>query len=307
MGTYTARRLLQMIPVFIGATLIIFFMVFAIPGDPIQAMAGERRLNEATLTAIRDRYNLNDPFLIQYVKYLAGVVTGDFGRAFNGREVADIIRDTFPVTLRLAAVAFVFEAIIGGIAGVLAGLRRGSFIDNLVLVSTTAIISIPVFVLGYALQLVVGVRFDLLPIAGIRDGWISFIMPGFVLGAVSLAYIARLLRTSLVENLQADYIRTATSKGLSRFRVVGRHGLRNSLIPVVTYLGIDLGTLMAGAIITEGIFNIPGVGGAVFDAIRQQETPVVVGIVTILVIVFIVANLLVDLLYGVLDPRIRYE
>jgi oligopeptide transport system permease protein len=306
-GTYAARRLLQMIPVFFGATLIIYFMVFAIPGDPIQAMAGERRLNEATLIAIQDRYNLNDPFFVQYIKYITGVFTGDFGRAFNGREVADIIRDTFPVTLRLAAVAFTFEAIIGGLAGILAGLRRGSFMDSLVLVSTTAVISIPVFVLGYALQLTVGVELGWLPIAGLRDGWVSYILPGFVLGAVSLAYIARLLRTSLVENLQADYIRTAKSKGLTRFRVVGRHGLRNSLIPVVTYLGIDLGALMAGAIITEGIFNIPGVGGAVFGAIRQQEGPVVVGIVTILVIVFIVANLLVDLLYGVLDPRIRYE
>jgi oligopeptide transport system permease protein len=306
-GTYAARRLLQMIPVFFGATLIIYFMVFAIPGDPIQAMAGERRLNESTLIAIQDRYNLNDPFFVQYIKYITGVFTGDFGRAFNGREVADIIRDTFPVTLRLAAVAFTFEVIIGGIAGILAGLRRGSFMDSLVLVSTTAVISIPVFVLGYALQLLLGVELGWFPIAGLRAGWISYILPGFVLGAISLAYIARLLRTSLVENMQADYIRTATSKGLGRPRVVGRHALRNSLIPVVTYLGIDLGALMAGAIITEGIFNIPGVGGAVFSAIRQQETPVVVGIVTILVIVFIVANLLVDLLYGVLDPRIRYE
>jgi oligopeptide transport system permease protein len=306
-GTYAARRLLQMIPVFFGATLIVFFMVFAVPGDPIQAMAGERRLNEATLIAIQDRYNLNDPFFVQYLKYIGGVFTGDFGRAFNGREVSDIIRDAFPITLRLAAVAFAFEAIIGGIAGILAGLKRGSFMDSLVLVSTTAVISIPVFVLGYALQLLLGVELGWFPIAGLRAGWISYVLPGFVLGAISLAYIARLLRTSLVENMQADYIRTATSKGLSRGRVVGRHGLRNSLIPVITYLGIDIGSLMAGAIITEGIFNIPGVGGAVFAAIRQQETPVVVGIVTILVIVFILANLLVDLLYGVLDPRIRYE
>jgi oligopeptide transport system permease protein len=306
-GTYAARRLLQMIPVFFGATLIVFFMVFAVPGDPIQAMAGERRLNEATLIAIQDRYNLNDPFFVQYLKYIGGVFTGDFGRAFNGREVSDIIRDAFPITLRLAAVAFAFEAIIGGLAGILAGLKRGSFMDSLVLVSTTAVISIPVFVLGYALQLLLGVELGWFPIAGLRAGWISYVLPGFVLGAISLAYIARLLRTSLVENMQADYIRTATSKGLSRGRVVGRHGLRNSLIPVITYLGIDIGSLMAGAIITEGIFNIPGVGGAVFAAIRQQETPVVVGIVTILVIVFILANLLVDLLYGVLDPRIRYE
>jgi oligopeptide transport system permease protein len=306
-GTYAARRILQMIPVFIGATLLVFFMVFAIPGDPIQAMAGERRLNEATLIAIQDQYNLNDPFFIQYFKYIGGVLTGDFGQAFNGREVAEIIGDAFPVTARLALTAFGIEIVIGITAGILAGLRRGSFIDNLVLVSTTAVISIPVFVLGYALQLVLGVELGWFPIAGIRDGWVSYILPAFVLGATSLAYIARLLRTSLVENLRADYIRTATSKGLTRGRVVGRHGLRNSLIPVVTYLGIDLGTLMGGAIVTEGVFNIPGIGRAVFQAITQQEGPVVVGVVTLLIIIFIVANLVVDLLYGVLDPRIRYE
>jgi oligopeptide transport system permease protein len=306
-GTYAARRLLQMIPVFIGATLLVFFMVFAIPGDPIQAMAGERRLPEATLIAIQEQYNLNDPYLIQYLKYIGGVLTGDFGRAFNGREVIDIVRQSFPITLRLTLVAFVFEIVIGVLAGILAGLRKGSYLDNLVLVATTAVISIPVFVLGYVLQLVVGVELGWLPISGLRQGWQSYILPGFVLGAVSLAYIARLLRTSLVENMRSDYIRTATSKGLSRKRVVGRHALRNSLIPVVTYLGIDLGTLMGGAIVTEGIFNIPGMGGAIFSAIRQQEGPVVVGLVTILVIIFIVSNLLVDLLYGVLDPRIRYE
>jgi oligopeptide transport system permease protein len=146
-----------------------------------------------------------------------------------------------------------------------------------------------------------------LPISGIQDGWRSYVMPGFVLGATSLAYTARLLRTSLVENLRADYVRTATSKGFKRRRVVGRHALRNSLIPVVTFLATDLGALMSGAIITEGIFNIPGIGGEIFSAISRQEGAVVVGLVTVLVAIFIVANLVVDILYGVLDPRIRYE
>ena len=307
MGAYIARRLLQMIPVFFGATLLVYTMVFLIPGDPIQAMAGERRLPEATIEALRAQYNLDDPLLIQYFKYIGGVLTGDLGQSFTGRPVWDIIAQRFPVTLRLAVVAFAFELVIGGIAGLLAALRRGSFMDNLVLVSTTAVISIPVFVLGYVGQLVIGVQLGWLPIAGIRDGWINYLMPGFVLGAISLAYVARLLRTSLVENLRADYVRTATSKGLTRQRVVGRHALRNSLIPVVTFLGFDLGSLMAGAIITEGIFNIPGIGGELFRAIQQQEGSVVVGIITLLIIVFIVANLIVDLLYGVLDPRIRYD
>jgi oligopeptide transport system permease protein len=306
-GTYIVRRLLLMIPVFIGATLLVFAMVFAIPGDPIQALAGDRRLPEATLTAIRAQYNLDDPFFVQYGKYLAGLLQGDFGVAFNRRPVADIISQSFPITLRLAGVAFVFEVVFGLLAGVLAGLRRGSYLDNLVLVTTTAVIAIPSFVLGYVLQLVVGVELGLLPIAGLRAGWQSYIMPGFVLGAISLAYIARLLRSSLVENMRSDYIRTATAKGLSRRVVVGRHGFRNSLIPVVTFLGIDLGVLMSGAIVTEAVFNLPGLGGAVFGAIRQQEGPVVVGIVSLFIIIFIFANLIVDILYSFLDPRIRYE
>jgi ABC-type dipeptide/oligopeptide/nickel transport system permease component len=307
MGRYVIRRLLQIIPVFFGATFLIYALVFALPGDPIAALAGDRGLPEATAAVLRERYNLNDPLLVQYGKYIGGLFQGDLGQSFRGRDVFSIVADAFPITLRLAAAAFIIEAVIGLIAGVMAGLRRGSFIDNLVLVSTVAVVSIPIFVIGYVAQLLIGVRLGLLPISGVRDGWVSYIMPGFVLGSVSLAYIARLTRTSLVENLRADYIRTATAKGLPRGRVVGRHALRNSLIPVVTFLGVDLGNLMQGAIITEGIFNIPGIGGAVFQAVRQQEGTVVVGIVTLLVLVFILSNLVVDLLYAVLDPRIRYE
>jgi oligopeptide transport system permease protein len=228
--------------------------------------------------------------------------------SFRGREVSETLINRVPVTAKLAGTALVIEAILGVLAGILAGLRRGSFVDNLVLVSTTAIVSIPVFVLGYVGQLIVGVELGWLPISGIRDGWpMSYIMPAFVLAATSTAFAARLLRTSLVENLRADYVRTATSKGLTRRRVVGRHTLRNSLIPVITFVGADFGVMMGGAIITEGIFNMPGIGGEVFRAILAQEGPVVVGIVTVLVIVFILSNLIVDLLYGVLDPRIRYE
>jgi oligopeptide transport system permease protein len=308
LGRYTARRLLQTIPVFFGATFLVFAMVFAIPGDPIRAMAGDRPLSEATVETMRDRYNLDDPLLVQYGKYMGGVFTGDLGQSFRGREVSDILVQRVPITARLAATALVIEAFFGLIAGVLAGLRRGSFIDNLVLVTTTAVVSIPVFVLGYVGQLVVGVELGWLPIAGIRDGWpMSYIMPGFVLAATSTAYAARLLRTSLVENLRADYVRTATSKGLKRSRVVGRHTLRNSLIPVVTFVGADFGVMMGGAIITEGIFNLPGIGREVFRAILAQEGTVVVGIVTVLIMIFIISNLVVDLLYGVLDPRIRYE
>ena len=307
MGRYMIRRVVQMVPVFFGATFLIFVMVFAIPGDPVRALAGDRPMNPATQKAIEDRYNLNDPLLVQYAKYIGGVFQGDFGETFRRRDVWDIMKQRIPVTVKLSLAAFAFELFLGIIAGVMAGLRRRSFIDSLVLVSTTAVISIPVFVLGYVAQLVIGVKLNWLPVAGLRNGWVSYLLPAIVLGSLSLAYVARLTRTSLVENLRADYVRTATAKGMPRRRVVGRHALRNSLIPVVTFLGVDLGSLMSGAIITEGIFNVPGIGREVFQGVLRSEGPVVVGIVTFLVIVFVVTNLIVDIMYAALDPRIRYE
>jgi oligopeptide transport system permease protein len=307
MGRYVARRLLQAVPVFFGATFIVFAMVYALPGDPIRALNGERPISDSAQAALRERYNLDDPLVIQYAKYIGGIATGDFGETFRGQPVSDILKEKFPVTAKLALGAFIFECTLGLLAGILAGLRRGSFMDNLVLLSTTFIVAIPVFVLGFVAQLVLGVQLSWFPIAGIQQGWFSYILPSMVLGSLSLVYIARLTRTSLVENLRSDYIRTAEAKGLPRRRVVGRHAMRNSLIPVVTFLGVDLGTLMAGAIITEGIFNIPGIGREVFLAIQGQEGAVVVGIVTAGILIFILMNLFVDLLYAVLDPRIRYE
>ena len=308
MGRYIARRLLQIIPVFFGATFLIFFLVFAVPGDPIAAMAGERGVPPAVYEAMRERYHMDDPIPVRYAKYIGNVLTGDLGETFAGEDVFEIMKRRIPVTLRLALMAFAFELVLGLIAGVMAGLRRGSFMDNLVLVSTTAVISIPVFVLGFIAQLVFGLKLGWFPITGgPRHGLYGYVLPAIVLGSLSLAYVARLTRTSLVENLRADYVRTATAKGLPRRRVVGRHALRNSLIPVVTYLGVDLGTLMGGAIITEGIFNVPGIGREVFEASLSHEGPVVVGIVTFLVLVFMLMNLVVDVLYAALDPRIRYE
>lgn len=307
MGRYLVRRLLQLIPVFFGATFLIHAAVFAIPGDPIRALFGDRPAPASVVAALRAQYNLNDPFLVQYGKYMLNVFQGDFGTNFRGRPVTELLAEAFPNTLRLAAAAFAIEALIGIVAGILAGLRRGSFIDNVVRIATILLVAVPIFVLGYSAQLLFGLELRWLPIAGLTEGWRSYVLPGVVLASASLAFIARLMRTSLVENLGADYVRTATAKGMKRSRVVGRHTLRNSLIPVITYLGIDLGSLMIGAVVTEGVFNIPGVGRAVFLAVRAQEGTVVVGTVTILVIVFMLANLLVDLLYAVLDPRIRYE
>ena len=307
MGRYVIRRLLLAVPVVLGATFLIFALVYALPGDPIRALAGDRALPPAVAAELREQYNLNDPLVVQYLKYVGGLLQGDFGTDFRGRPVSETIADRLPVTVTLAFTALAFEALFGLAAGIAAGVRRGSFLDNLVLVSTTAVVAVPVFVLGFLAQITFGLKLGLFPIAGIQSGYYGYLLPGFVLAALSLAYFARLLRTSLVENLRTDYVRTARAKGLSPSAVVGKHALRNSLIPVVTFLGTDLGAFMSGAIVTEGIFNLPGLGRAVFDAVITQEGAVVVGIVTFFVFVYIFFNLLVDVLYAVLDPRIRYE
>jgi oligopeptide transport system permease protein len=307
MGRYVARRLLLTIPVLIGASFLIFAMVYALPGDPIRALAGDRPLSPGVVAELRQEFNLNDPLMVQYGKYIGGLFQGDFGTDFAGRPVWDLIERRMPVTATLALVAVIFEAVIGVIAGVLAGIRRNGFFDNLVLVATTLIVSIPILVLGFLAQYIFGLKLGWFPIAGINEGLYSYILPGMVLAAGSLAYVARLTRTSVAENLRADYVRTAKAKGLTPRTVVVRHTLRNSLIPVVTFIGADVGALMGGAIVTEGIFNIPGIGRAVFDSIRSQEGAVTVGITVLLVGVFIFFNLLVDVLYAVLDPRIRYD
>ncbi len=296
-----------MIPVFIFATMLIFAMVFSLPGDPIRALAGERAQSESVRQALIEEYNLDDPLPVQYGKYAAGLLRGDFGANFRGRPVSDIIKQRLPITARLAAVAFVFEVFLGVLAGILAGVRQRGFFDSLVLVSTLTVISIPIFVLGFLAQVTFGLKLGWFPVAGIKQGWISYLLPGMVLGSVSLAYVARLTRSSLIDNLGADYVRTATAKGLTRGRVVGVHAMRNSLIPVVTYLGIDLGALLGGAIVTETVFNIPGLGGAVFDGVVRQEGTTVVGITTFIILVYMFTTLLVDILYAVLDPRIRYD
>jgi oligopeptide transport system permease protein len=307
MGRYVARRLLLTIPVLLGASFLIFAMVYALPGDPIRALAGDRPLPPAVVAQLRDEFNLNDPFFIQYFKYLGDLLQGDLGTDFNRRPVLDTIARTLPVTVRLTAVAIAFEIVIGIIAGVLAGIRRNSFFDNLVLVSTTLVVSIPILVLAFVAQYLFGLKFQLFPIAGTREGLYSYILPGLVLASGSLAYVARLTRTSMAENLRADYVRTARAKGLPRRTVIVRHTLRNSLIPVVTFIGADVGTLLGGAIVTESVFNLPGIGREVFDSVRAQEGAVVVGIVTLMVFFFIFFNLVVDVLYAVLDPRIRYD
>ncbi|SFT83531.1 oligopeptide transport system permease protein [Actinopolyspora lacussalsi subsp. righensis] len=308
MGRYILRRLLQLIPVFIGTTFIIYSLVWALPGDPFAGKCGSRACPEAYVQMMTEKYNLDEPLPMQYILYLGQLFQGNFGETFSGIEVSTLIQDAYPVTIKLAAIALVFEAVIGIVAGILTALRGKGFVDNLVLAATLFLIAVPVFVSGFVVQIVFGVQLGWMDPSVSTDPTIGELMvPGLILGSLSMAYIARLTRTAMFENKRADYIRTANAKGLKPRRVVSVHMLRNSLIPVITFIGTDFGALMGGAIVTEGIFNIPGIGNLVFQAIGGQEGTTVTGVVTLLVIVYLLMNLLVDILYAALDPRIRYD
>jgi oligopeptide transport system permease protein len=305
-GKYVLRRLLQMVPVLIGTTFLIYVMVFAL-GDPTAGRCGERPCPANYVAKFKADYNLDEPLLVQYALYMGDVLRGDLGTNFFGNSVSEELIARWPTTAKLASIALFFEVVIGVSAGVLAGIRRGRFMDHLVTVSTLFVISIPVFVIGSVLQLVLGVRLGIFPVTATQGTWSQLILPGFVLGSISVAYVSRLTRTSLVENLRADYVRTAKAKGLKPTRAVGVHTLRNSLIPVVTFIGADFGGLLGGAIVTERIFNVNGVGGFLYRSIQQKDGVSVVGTVVCLVVVYLVVNLIVDLFYGVLDPRITHD
>ncbi|MEV0849320.1 ABC transporter permease [Streptomyces sp. NPDC049954] len=308
MGRYVARRLLQMIPVFIGTTLLIFLMMYALPGDPVRALYGEQSVDPSQIAQIKADYGLDKPLWQQYLHYLWGLPQGDFGTQIASRRpVAEVIGEAFPVTIRLTVIAFVFTVVVGITLGLVAGMRAGKKADSGILVVTLLLISVPSFVLGFVFQQIFATQL----------GWTTptvqdsldptqLVLPATVLASLSLAYVARLTRTSIAENIRADYMRTAIAKGLPRRRVVGVHLLRNSMIPVITFLGIDIGNLMTGAIVTEGIFNVQGVGKLVYDSLSRREGATVVGIVTVMVLIYLFVNLIVDLLYAVLDPRIRY-
>jgi oligopeptide transport system permease protein len=306
MGKYIIRRLLQMIPVIIGVTFIIFVAVYTL-GDPTVGRCGERACPAGYIAKFRAEHNLDEPLIIQYALYLGNLVQGDLGTNFFGNSVAEELLARWPVTLKLGLMALGFEIIIGITAGVLAGIRRGHFVDSLVTVSTLFVIAIPVFVLGGLAQLIFGVKLGWFPVTATQGTFYQLIMPAFVLASISVAYVARLMRANLVENLRADYTRTAKAKGLTQARTVGVHTLRNSLIPVVTYIGIDVGALMGGAVVTERIFNVNGIGNFLYRSIQQKDGTSVVGTITCLVLVYLLVNLLVDVLYGFLDPRISHD
>ncbi len=308
MARYVARRLLQMLPVIIGTTFFIFVLVWALPGDPFAGRCGQRPCTDFYIQAETERLHLDQPLPLQYGYFLLNMVQGDFGTMSNGDTVLHQLGRAFPITLKLTAVAVVFEVILGIGIGVLAALRKGGFLDKATLMASLVVISLPIFVIGFVAQYVFGVRLGYFrATVGSGAPWQDLIMPGFVLASLSLAFVLRLTRASLLETLNADHVRTAIAKGLPRSLVIRRHVVRNSLIPVITYIGADVGTLLGGAIVTEGIFNINGVGGLIFHAVKIRENATVVSVTTVVVLIVLIVNLLIDMLYAKLDPRIRYE
>ncbi len=304
---YLIRRLLLVVPVLLGTILIVFALVFLTPGDPVSRLAGNKPLAESTYNEIRARYHLDQPFVVQYFYYLDGLVHGDLGATFTGRDVSSIISERFPVTLKLTLGAFAIEVVLGLLLAVVAAVKRRTLLDSGILVFTLFMITVPVIVLGFVLQYVFGVKLHWLPVAGIRDGAASYILPSLTLGLGLAASLGRLARSNVLDNMAGEHIRAAIARGLPRRRVVGRHVLKNSLVPIVTILGLDFAYLMGGAVITETIFNLPGLGYSLIQGIKTQNGPMVVGLVTLSAIIFVFTNLFVDLLCARIDPRISYE
>jgi oligopeptide transport system permease protein len=306
MGRYIARRLGQMVIVLIGATMVLFACLFILPGDPVGSLAGsDKSRDPAVVKELKERYGLDKPLPQQYVNYVKKVATGDMGEDFQQRrEVTEILAPKLVNTAKLALAAIIIDVALGMVVGLIAALFRFSIWDILTTFTTTLVIGFPTFVIGVLLQRLFVVELKWFPLLSEGD-FNSLILPAVTLAVIDAALVARLMRGTMLEVLRADYVKTAVAKGLPKRTVLFKHVLRNSVIPVVTYLGISFGSLLGGALITEAIFNWDGVGLALVQAVQQQNNPIVVGVVTYSVAIFVVLSLIVDLLYAVLDPRIR--
>ncbi|MFT4305326.1 MAG: ABC transporter permease [Microbacterium sp.] len=307
MLAYILRRVLQLIPVFLGSTLLIYLLVFAMPGNPILALFGDKTPNQAVIDQLTAQYHLDQPFIVQYFYYILGIFQGNLGETFSGQSVNEVLARTLPVTGRLAVMAIGIEFVLSIIIGTLSALRKGKIFDNTSLVISLVFISLPIFVLCFLAQYFLAIQLGWFkPTVGSQNDWGDLWLPAFVLGLSLYATSMRLMRGSVIDTLNQDWVRTAYSKGLPRHRVIPVHVLRNSLIPVITNSATNFGVLLVGATVTEGIFNIPGVGNTLFQATLKHEGPTIVSFVTVFVIIYVLVNLFVDLLYGLLDPRIRY-
>ncbi|MFP4375606.1 MAG: nickel ABC transporter permease [Spirochaetales bacterium] len=306
MTQYIFRRLLLTIPVVVGVSIIVFSIIRLIPGDPARALAGVNATPEF-VQQVRERYGLDDPLHVQYWTFVTNLVQGDLGTStFSNRPVTTEIRERFPRTLLLASVSLVLATLVGVSAGIISATKRNSFFDNASMFVALVGVAAPVFWLALMLQLLFAVHLRVLPATGI--GRIEhLILPSITLGMASAALMARITRSSVLDVLRQDFITTARSKGVSERMVIYKHALKNALIPVVTVLGLQFGILLGGAVLTETVFAWPGVGRLLVDAILRRDYPVVQGTVMLLALLFVIINLVVDIMYAFLDPRIHYQ
>ena len=303
---YISIRLLFALPALWLILTMVFLLAHIVPGDPVAQMLGEGARAE-DLTQLRHALGLDLPLPVQYGRYLSGVLHGNLGESFRFQQpVPKVVVEHYPATLELAAVALLICALIGIPAGVLAAHKRGERTDHAVAILTLFGLSVPNFALGPVLILLFSVVLGWLPVSG-RGGISHLILPAFTLGAALAAILTRMVRTSVIEELSADYVRTARAKGVSESAVLFRHALRNALIPILTILGLQFGTLLAGTIVTESIFSWPGIGRLAVQAIGARDYPLLQGCILLIAVSYVFVNLLTDLVYALVDPRVRFE
>ena len=304
MGNFLLRRLLLLIPVLWGVATLVFLLLHFIPGDPVDLMLGDSALGTDRET-LRDQLGLNDPLIVQYLRYFGDLLQGDWGTSlFSKKPVFKEIMERVPATMELMLGAMVVTILVAMPLGMIAAVNKGTWIDQGAMIFSLLGVSIPNFWLGPMLILLFSIHFDLLPVNE-RGGLEHLILPALTLGTSLASILARITRSSVVETLQAEYIRTARSKGISELRILFRHALRNALIPIVTVIGLQVGVLLSGAIITEAIFDWPGLGNLLISAINSRNYPLVQDCVLFIAGSYVIVNLVIDLLYAYLDPRIR--
>jgi len=304
MHKYILRRLLMLIPVIIGITLLVFSILKLTPGDPADMILGEMA-PESSKIQLREELGLNDPFFVQYGKYMLNMLRGNFGRSYvTKRDVAKEIFSRFSVTARLGIFSMLVSAIIAIPVGIISATKQYSLVDNVSMVTCLIFVSIPNFWLGLMLLLLFSVHLGWLPAIG-SDSWRNFILPTLTLGTGGAANIARMMRSNMLEVIRQDYIRTAKAKGVKQSMVIRKHALKNALMPVVTIMGLQFGGYLGGAILTETVYSMSGTGRLLLDGIRAKDMPMVLGCLTVVTLGYSFVNLLVDLVYGFLDPRIR--
>jgi ABC-type dipeptide/oligopeptide/nickel transport system permease component len=303
---YAARRLLLFVPILLGVATVTFFLMYVLPGDPVLSMVGER-YDEETLERLRDEMHLDEPLAVRYVKYLGGLIRLDLGNSYvTGVPVWESIQKRFPYTLRLAVAAMLISVVIGIGAGVLAAWKWKTPFDHLTMGATVVGVSMPVFWLGVLLIYLFAMKLGVLPASGYGGGRLVYlVLPAVTLAQASAAYVARITRSSLLDEIGEMYIRAARAKGVPQRRILLRHALRNALLPIITVVGADFGSFLSGAVLTESIFAWPGLGRFTLDAILKRDLPAIQGAVLFMAILFMAVNLLVDLLYARVDPRVK--